>query len=1363
MNFNPFKLKTNSWFLISAIILMVAFYLFYFEFYVKNNEENIITAHFRALDQMGVNIDKKLNVYINNANDLARKVKSEWESVNGYPLNEAKQRLADTLNKKGDFNKNIRVVDFIRGVDEESYLQALKSRSLRQNYYFTVKLADSPFYKQKSDNGALMVLETRYDRLIKDLQRDDVFDGLIVVSDTNIVFNTIGQQLLFRRVAGTEIPETHYSLSSVPMLNSGRIMGGEFFNISISNIAYKAFIKPLKVNNNNWFAIGLIKTKNFNAASRSIEPWIIITLSMLLIFIILGLPVIKLKVLSATEQLDTKNIIDYALFVMLGGAFTAMFLSFMVQNHTHRQSINYKLARLSHTIDSAFRDEIDKAYLQLEYYDSSYIALSNTAHSYNLEMRINILSEKEPYFPKFYPFGDYYFWTNPKGIQTDYLTPINTEGKMSDLSSRDYINKKDEWFYPGSREKKFRMQSIVSITSGTAKAAISKRGAAPQRPVVAVSTKMYSIINTILPMNYAFCIIDQSGKVWFHSNQNMNLKENFIEECNNNNYLKAAMYANISKTINVNYYNNACRIHIKRLDNLPLYLITIFNKKSEKSFQAEVITFTLLFIGILLFVIFLQILALLIIEILLKHTFSRNLLVKLTKPIKRLNSRYRYLIKLNLILSLISIIFLFFFSDMVAVISMINLTIIFFTYSYWLLNKGETKESHKKWFSVFNVFMFVTVTSVGLIVVPNKNVWQMFLFDAVIALTILFAHLFLYPKTSDNGSYWTNYTLLLVTILFMMGITPVLKFYEIGYNNESEIRARHKLLDLKRQKEERNTTILGFYNNINPSSHRDSIIKARENLGIYTEFDDDIRYLHQWNMWSKKTIAENSRWDSLYCYIRPFYDKSIIENKYLPLKTPLQNNILWFSSKNRIALKYNSLTEHITQSRIKPYFITTAIKRMSFVTPFKTVNNSISVNILLNIVFWLLILLTLYVFYRLLKFGLYRIFNHDIINNYVYQSYDKKLQYLLNVNRNVFVVRQSQTDETEIFPNKFLSSDERRLITWITDEDIIKTEDRVDTFINELKTRYSADVTPEIYIAGFETDFINLSLLNKKLEVLKHLLTRKDIKLIVLSNIGIDVIIESYKLLLSELSESGKKDTIYVEVIKELNYIHSVFATSYIPVNCQEPHLFERGCKKEPQTVDVDGRIENELTACNYLLQLTPAVTEFKDQCCSQLGDSFPEEIITDKILALAEKFYEEIFNSCTAQEKYLLLDFAHDSILNPKNEKVIYNLLDKGLLVRRCDKINLMNKSFRKFLISKLSMVKMLESELSKDAVSGTWHGYRVTLILIIISLFAFITMANQDFLDNLNRLFVAIGGGVAVITGVVGLLSHKRKATKS
>ena len=61
----------------------------------------------------------------------------------------------------------------------------------------------------------------------------------------------------------------------------------------------------------------------------------------------------------------------------------------------------------------------------------------------------------------------------------------------------------------------------------------------------------------------------------------------------------------------------------------------------------------------------------------------------------------------------------------------------------------------------------------------------------------------------------------------------------------------------------------------------------------------------------------------------------------------------------------------------------------------------------------------------------------------------------------------------------------------------------------------------------------------------------------------------------------------------------------------------------------------------------------------------------------------------------------------------------------------------------------------------SGTWKGYRITFIIIIIALFAFIAMANQSFFDNINELFVAVGGGLTVITSVLGVLSRKNKSS--
>jgi len=114
MNFNPLKLKTNSLILIGVVTLMVLFYLFYFEIYVKNNENRLITANFRVLNQMGNNIEKKINIYIQNANDLKGKVKPLWEAQNKNPkprfsLSDKIKKLVDTLNNEGDLNKNLKL------------------------------------------------------------------------------------------------------------------------------------------------------------------------------------------------------------------------------------------------------------------------------------------------------------------------------------------------------------------------------------------------------------------------------------------------------------------------------------------------------------------------------------------------------------------------------------------------------------------------------------------------------------------------------------------------------------------------------------------------------------------------------------------------------------------------------------------------------------------------------------------------------------------------------------------------------------------------------------------------------------------------------------------------------------------------------------------------------------------------------------------------------------------------------------------------------------------------------------------------------------------------------------------------------
>ena len=1383
MNFNPFKLRTNSLVFITAIVVMGLFFLFYFEYYIKTNENNIIAAHFRALDQMGINIDKRLDIYLKNAEGLEKKIDNEWDSIRLEPGNRDKNTdellllLIDTLNEKGDFNKNLKVKEIFRTQKQIEHLHDILNPGLTEYYRFAIKIKDPPFKATTVGKTAYMVIEAPYAKLTDGLQRDDIFDGLILIRDSDIVYNTMDQQMLYfpaeRKKAEKETEDkTDDRLSAI-----GTVVSGKVTDMPVSNIMYKAFIKPFRINNETWFAIGLVNAGKFNAATRSIDPWLIISVSVLLMFIILGLPVIKLKVLSETEQLDTRNIIDYALFTMLGGAFITIFFAFIANNFKNQQNINTKLEDLSSSIYNSFVNELNDAYRQLEFYDENYQSMSFPKNEYNSAIRKDILSEEEPYFPASYPFGDYYFWTDNKGMQTAYLTPFNFYGKLSNLSSRDYINKKDEWFMPGSKTKRFRLQSIVSVTSGTVKAAISKKGAFDdvKRAVVAVSTRMYSLINTILPMDHQFCIIDKKGMVWFHSNPDRNLKENFIEECNNSKYLKAAIYSNTTKTLDVKYFNYPYRIMIRHIDNLPLYLIVMYNKKAIKSFQAEVITFTLIFTGIVFLLIFLQIFSLLVIEKNLRKNFSRNLLIKLTIPVSRLNLKYKYLLKLHLLILPVYVIYLYFASNMAALTAILSLSIFLFTYSYFVLNKDAERSGHIKWFIGVNTVLLLIVTLAGYALSPAREFIYIIIFDILLIAITVAGHKFLLPAQKSDNKYWINYTRLLIIMLILLGILPALKFYVTGYNNESKIRVKHTLMNLRYQKETRNKKILNIYTAVKPSEKRDSIINLRNNLGIYTRFYNHTVFSDQINN-TGNDPSNSAKWDSLYCFIRPFYDKYIIENKYLPLSVSKNSNISWRSDNEKIILRYNSLTEFRNHRVVKPYYISSTVPRINIIVPFDTDKGPKAKDILFTVIFWIFISAAIFMFYHLLKFGLFRIFSYNIIKNYEYPEFDKKLDNLLTAYDRILLISQSSLEEPEKLLDHFSEEKGRLILDWSKTEKTAKSDKEIAKFRKNISDK---DTKTAILITGIDHELEKTEETDQKIEALKRLTERKDVKIVVLLQESPENITGYYQKQIEKINElkisndeKSKELKELYELNEKVNSVLKNFHNQFVPVRFSHTEGPEEG---STQVSPVDILINNELNAADHLMKFRPAFETLKTECEELLKsqnskstskqDKEKERIvlrcheqIINKTHDLAGEYYEEIFSACSAEEKYILLDLAHDLIINPKNGSTIYALLDKSLLVKRHDRITIMNKSFHKFLISKLHLTKELEKQLTEKHDSGTWQGYKVTLIVIILSLFAFITLANQEFLDNLNKLFVGIGGAIAAITAIIKLLSYKK-----
>lgn len=1431
MDLKSFKLGANLWIVIGTIAILAFAYIFYLNYYIAGKEHNIISTRFRVLDQIGDNLDKKLASYISNANNQKGKIENIlgdileldgiyyalWDNIDG------KSRYADIDRNKlvsyvdgrmkdDDFNSALKVT----GIVSDQEIIDIKKKPSKSTYAIPVKVNISDIDVESMLEGENVIIEASYTNLMSGLERADVFDGLIVINGSEIIYNTLGQDMILTSADSLKAlidpaktnekkkEGTNLSIATNNSLKQGSIFSGTAFDIVISNKPHKAFLKPIEVHGDTWYIMGLMERNHYNAASRSIAPWIIVLLSLLLIFIILGLPVFKLKVMSNTEELETGTIINFAISMLLGGSLMILFLFFIIQNLAHNEQIDKRLAALSDDIYTSFTNEITLASNQLKMYDDLYNSIdfdkNENENEFNNKIRNNILDNADAIVvPREYPFADYYFWVKEDGKQESYMTPFGNFGSMSDLSSRDYVNKKDEWYFVKKDEKedtiKLRLESIVSVTSGSVKGALSmpsksyavdsltinnyerrrksSRIDSTELPVIALSSKFYSIIDPIVPKNYAFCIIDKSGKVWFHSDKNLNLKENFIAECDDNKNLSAALYRNISSTINVDYYNTPHKISVRPMDNLPLYLVTLYNSKSEKSFQAQAITLTFVLMGSLYFLIFIQVVGLLVVERKYQLPLGKNILMKLTRPKMHFNENYKYLLNVNIIIFILIIPFILQLSDMHAVIAIFNLTIYSFAYMYWVLNSNPLKKKARIWFTGFNVFLLLVVNIIGGHMVGWEDLEKVLLFQAAIIATTLVCHLFFRKKLNfGHSNYVHNFILSLLGVLILFGIIPALKFYEIAFNTELEVRARHVQIDLMKQREDRNAEISKYYNLIKPSEKVDSIMSVRKGLGNYTDFLNHTKF-GSISEWPPSKIS-NNHWDSLISNLRPFYDDNIIENKYLIYNTQQNLALEWSKSEDnkKLLFKYTSLTEDPKQNKLVTQYMETGLRQLQFYFPFKWEDYTWWKALLLSLLFWVIVLAFLDIFFYLIRFGVRKIYCLDIVENYSHQKFIDHARHHLIACSNLLISRLSFVDETDDFKNEFKETYDCEWINWSDMEEVQKTPDTIEKYLkefdkkwknqtSELKEEKTVRNSLTIIIDHFDWNYHDPKILLTKMDIVRTFIERDDVLIILISQSSVNKITEYYQGLADqkEAVESGDENW------SKINANFKNLLTKLVIVN--QSVNFRRSYKEEtrkitlPTKFNAEHLIHEELRATDYLRRLEPAMKDYFHHHSREVHYKNREENIIRRINLLAQKYYNDLLDSCSLEEKYVLYDTADDLIVNPRNKNAILSLLEKGLLIKKIDRIKFMNISFRRFVLDSLNKQDTEEIELQMGKTSGTWKGYRITFIIIIIALFAFIAMANQSFFDNINEMFVAIGGGLTVITSVLGVLSRKNKSS--
>lgn len=1372
------QLSHNLFIIAITLIIFAIGYYFYLQVYTNNKEAHIIATKSRILEQMSRNLQAKVKSmetnateYVDHLLDLNEKAKTEQKNFDDDYLLSLLEKRKNIKN----FNQNLEYADSKKSIIGLVDTVINVFPQAKSDYLYFHLVLENKFKEQDE-----IKFRTSYELLMSDFMQRNIFNEYILIVDSNIAYSTLpgNPHLAYIIPEKNQAPSMtgnssdndasagYIDIKTKSDIKKATIRGVIAYDISISNINYKIFVCQTQIGNNSLYICGLVDTSLLNQAKKGIAPSVVLLIFMVIALIILGLPFIKLKVMSATEHLGSGSLLNSAISLFLGVSLIFLFTIFVANAFWYVTQNETRLKDLATEINDSLNTEIVNAWKQLDCYDKKAIEIADmgkTLSSTSNLLTCNDLKTSD------YPYFDYAFWMDTTGLQNVIITPFAKIDKPSNLKNREYFSKPDEWILPLHKDKRFRLESIVSITSGITKVALSKRSDI-DREVIALTGRFYSVIEPILPTDYKFCIIDQRGLVWFHSDKQRNLQENFIKECSEDKNLSAAIYANATKTLEVNYYDEPYRIHIKPISPMPLYLVTMFDKQAEYAYQVQGLILTFLLFWALVLFIITETLALFFLRHFGKKTGFKSLMIDVTGP---KNNHCTIYLTMSILLVISSILYLLLSNPVDTLnpllFAMAMVTILF-PYSNFALNNFSFKSSSRNYFATFNLILLILLNISSINSLSNRDLYKFIIFQIAIIGLLVPGYLILKRDIFQKlQKYTVNlYVFFLMSLLITFSVAPSVKFFEASVNHEIIRNTKLEQLEFARQKELRNKQLHDYYKQMENNHSLDSIVESvaeqRMQRGIYSKFAGISFFAKGKTDWynvdeTAKTTHRRQN-ENIMNLIRPVYNNASVKTKFLETDSLLNGKQFWSQSDSSLIFNYASTSELYHSPIPDSCRIYTKLQRPGIFNPLTSADAGTKLSRFKNydtISLILFLIFVLFGFYRIIMFGTKRMFGTSIIEMHTAYNFGNAICQRIDSRQSVLIIRSPYINPTEYI--KRLLENKYKLSS-------LDLSEQIDT-----NTKVQAHNENNILIVkNFANNYYAFQSLAYQLEKLQEKIRKKE-KMVIVSQTAPNIILEylekQIKTMPTEKNVTEVKS--WEELTLKFKYILSNLDIIFTPEkqnrNVPKPGMnSKKECERdvfecsENHPENIRCLICSELAASDYLQGYLSEMMVFYDELVkSKFQEQIIERQIIAKIMEISSLYYDNILDSCTLMEQFVLCDMAPDVMVNTKNQKVIIHLIRRGLLVVGSNGIRFMNESFRKHILTRFTAEEKLKLKVKLGDTGKSWQGYKLVLVLVMIGLFSFLFIANRAFLDNLNKLFIVLGGGTVLITNLTGLLTRK------
>jgi hypothetical protein len=1380
------KFKPSIIFILGSLIFLV-FVGYYFFYWVPRQKANLANRYLRVMTMMsdqfekrGENFPKEIEITIDNQNPV-------MES-NGTPKNPiiegTRTYLLDNLKS------------FFPDTAPEPYLKPRENipsqifyDSLQDAFIFTLKV--KPVIPGVKSESLSVNIPVKVVDFIRELSCGEEFDDVLILDDQSTVIYMRNQYMnkgIENNFRALNIKEMLNDRGSQPGENKNQEEGyTRLLDIKIAGSVYKFFLQPIPLrflqlkpgsgNAKNWQIAGVLSANTFSRRSREIPINFLLLFIFLLSLAFIAYPMVKILLIGPWERIRIRDVCFLALSLAVG----VPIIIFSILTISHYQAAKVNLEKdfknLANNINKRFTNEIQSAYDQLFFIDreKEQLPLQKPGNANKKKPKQNFLNAL---LKKFGGISYYYFdmvfildWNgNPcyKGVADE------SSISFKNVASREYfrrIVKKDYWYTRDNQP--MVLDPVYSMSTVRYELNLAIPSVDSNYAAIVMSFRPLSVLNPLLPSDFGFAIINRDGKVIFHKDRRLNLNENFYSECSDAKRIKAAIFSKTQDFISSTLYQGKKRdIFIKPMLNIPWTIIVFRDRGFNDSKNLERLSQ-----AILRYILYMLTLT----ALLLCYLVAIFLYKKASKiqrrpfaykagwiwPNKGLRFKYTCLAFFNLICFALVTISLFTAKTPYRpflYIPLINLLLVYLVIRNAAMEtsiKDKKNKTKKISFIVSAVALAAVIITFTLLatrytgISPAVKILIIFIFVAVFSIMVLVPGEV--KKIKNHLIYRNSHVLLVYSFVLLFFAHPPLMFDKISQDNDMIVDVKYHQLKLandysnwgkniKRDYESHEQVIA---NNFCPSAH--GVLASNWSIYSIKSYQTSIVTASIWNLWSiinfntfptysfdkinfssSKTPLINSTILGQICDIIPFDNaySEAVRYFYMDPSDEAQPDysLKWgyFKSRNldkkeekrEIFLEYldkPNLGYNEKGKKVEPVYI---ISR-----PQWCVNREVKLWMWGGII---VIALFIFLLFYIVHFTWKVIFLGSLGIS------PEKTAYIIN-----------SVDEIKRLQGRFF-------IFGNAPETITDGEENEDWLVigcckgEKLKAICENFPVEKKFIIITHFDYMrhNPQTNREKLALLEQAVYGCNATIIVYSQFEP---LENFDLSESPVKNGDDKQEKanvhkYPTVIESWKRVLMQFEFKYaldegIPGEIPEEDQIPIGLSKSSVAF-----IDSECSALEYI---KPLKTHIFPDIETIIDKNIGDHVIRDIIFEHAIPVYDFIWRTSKKEEKLVLIQLAHEGLLNFKNREIIRQLLKRKLI--KLSPLRLFNVTFNDYVVSADDMESILKWETTRG--DSKWANVRKPLLFLLTGIIVFLVISQPNVLDTWLALIPAI-------TGIIPLL---------